>query len=208
MKTLGDVKIIDIERSKGVIEALELGKVRVVVKSIGQACQPFSPKAATQSPPPPSRCTPESKVARVYSEDTLIVHVVELRSVQLHTPLRSIKRGNEMPVYLMANERSLSALNFASSPSLRYQWRVNDLQIAALYHPLVDDSYSVASTMPTDDEDAVSSLFDKAFSLRLLAKQPGSVKISVRVEVLNAKNQITRFFSRFFKQYHSLIYNY
>ena len=185
-----DSKIIDVDASKGLIDALELGKVKVVVKSIGHACQPFSAKAATQSPPPPSRCTPESKIVRVYSEDTLIVNVVELRSVQIHAPLRSIKRGNEMPVYLMANEKSLSALNFASSPSLKYHWRLNDPQIGELYHPLIEDA--LGTTTATSESDESYGLFEKAFSLRLLAKQSGSVKISVRVEFLNSKNQLTR----------------
>lgn len=174
--------------------------MKVIVKSIGYACQPFSPKAATQSPPPPSRCTSESKIARVYSQDSLVVNVVELLSVQIHTPLGAIKRGNEMPVYLMANKKSLSALNFASSPSLKYQWRINDRQIAGLYHPLIDDSSIESSSSPSTssanngDDDENSRLFERAFSLRLLARQAGTVKISVRVDFLNAKNQPTRFY--------------
>lgn len=85
----------------GVINALNIGSVSVVAKSIGT-----------------------NKKQRVYSEDHFVVKVVKLHSVHLQVPLKSIKVGNEMPVFIMANERKLTPLNFASSESLRYFWKV------------------------------------------------------------------------------------
>jgi hypothetical protein len=172
------------------VQALELGKVKVVVKSIGNACQPFSPLAQISSSN--SRCNSENKVARVYSQDTLIVNVLELHSINIHTPIKSLKKGNEMPVYLMGNEKSLSALNFGSCPHLKYQWKLNDQQIGSLHHVLLESNINEAAIDQQGGDDG--ALLEKAFSLRLLARQPGTVKISVRVEYKNAKDQIIRYF--------------
>lgn len=88
--------------NNGIINAVHIGQVRVVAKSVGT-----------------------NKKQRVYSEDHFVVKVVRLHSVQLQVPLRSIKAGNEMPVYIMANERKLTPLNFASARNLRYVWKVS-----------------------------------------------------------------------------------
>ena len=85
----------------GIVNAVHIGQVRVIAKSVGT-----------------------KKKQRVYSEDHFVVKVVRLHSVQLQVPLRSIKAGNEMPVYIMANERKLTPLNFASAKNLRYLWKV------------------------------------------------------------------------------------
>lgn len=85
----------------GIINAMSIGSVRVVARSIGT-----------------------NKKQRVYSEDHFVVKVVKLHSVHLQVPLRSIKVGNAMPVFIMANERKLTPLNFASSENLRYMWKV------------------------------------------------------------------------------------
>ena len=68
---------------------------------------------------------------RVCSLDTLVVSESNLSSVELSSPLRWIKRGNEMPVHV-----SVSPLGFASAPHLRYEWSTSDEQLATLHHPL------------------------------------------------------------------------
>lgn len=137
----------------GIISALNIGQVKVVAKSIG---------------------TNEKK--RVYSEDYFVVKVVNLHSIQIQVPLKSIKLGNEMPVFLMANERKLTPLNFASSGNLRYLWKINDKEIGSLHDSLLD----LANSIKKNDD---FSSFDTSFSLKFKALQPGTVRISIKVEI-------------------------
>jgi len=75
---------------------------------------------------------------RVYSEDEFVVRVVRVNSVQVQVALRSVKVGNEMPVFLMANERKLTPLNFATSPYLRYMWKVNGIFMLLVILTLIE----------------------------------------------------------------------
>jgi len=97
----GKKRIVEVDGS-GIISAVNEGLVRVVARSVGT-----------------------NKKQMVYSEDEFVVRVVRVHSVQVQVALRSVKVGNEMPVFLMANERKLTPLNFATSPYLRYMWKVN-----------------------------------------------------------------------------------
>lgn len=95
-------KVIDIDTALGVVKGLDLGEVKVVVKSVGTACLPFSSASSAIDissgvSSEAIRCQPENRVQRVYSEDYFVVKVVDLRSVHIHTPLRSIKKGNFEP---------------------------------------------------------------------------------------------------------------
>ena len=130
----------------GIMKALHIGQVKVVAKSVGNDQQ-----------------------KRVYSEDSLMVNVVRLHSVQLHVPIRSIKVGNEIPVYLMANERKISPVNFASCSSLKYEWKVSDQQIGSLHHALLSQR----------------GLGEDSFSLRFRAERPGVAKVGVKVKVVD-----------------------
>lgn len=150
--------IVQVSRN-GIVNALCIGTVRVVARSIGT-----------------------NKKQRVYSEDHFVVKVVKLHSVHLQVPLRSIKVGNEMPVFVMANERKLTPLNFASSENLRYLWKINDKQIGSLHHPMLDQNSG--SSKQTDDY----SIFDSSFALRFKASKPGTVKVTVRVEITDKKS--------------------
>ena len=172
-------KIIEIN-SNGIVEAFEVGQIKVVAKSLGHACKPFS-HLATISSMSIFRCNSENQVERVYSEDYLIVKVVELRSIHIQTPLKSIKRGNEMPIYLMGNEHQLSPLNFGSCANLKYTWKINNHDLATLYNPLLDEA-KLSSSSLSDDSCAV---FENSFSLRLIARKSGTVKITVKVEFRN-----------------------
>ena len=130
----------------GIIKALHIGQVKVVVKSVSNDQQ-----------------------KRVYSDDSLVVNVVRLYSVQLYVPIRSIKVGNEMPVYIMANERKISPVSFASCSSLKYEWKVSDQQIGSLQHVLMNQG----------------GLGEDSFSLRFRAERPGVVKVGVKVKVMD-----------------------
>ncbi len=99
----GKKRIVEVDGS-GIISAVNEGLVRVVARSVGT-----------------------NEKERVYSEDEFVVRVVRVNSVQVQVALRSVKVGNEMPVFLMANERKLTPLNFATSPYLRYMWKVNGI---------------------------------------------------------------------------------
>lgn len=165
-------RIVEIESANSVVKALELGKVKVTVKAVGTACQPFSDSVSASAS---SRCSAENTIERVYSQDHLVVNVVELHSINLHAPLRSIKKGNEMPVYMMANEKKLSPLNFASCASLKYSWKINDQQIASLHHVLFPAAGDLQKASQNADE------FEKSVSLRLLARNAGTVKVNIRL---------------------------
>jgi len=93
-------KIIEVNDG-GIVNAVSVGLVRMMAKSVST-----------------------NKKQKVYSEDEFVVRVVKVHSVQILVALKSIKVGNEMPVFLMANERKLTPLNFATSPYLRYSWKV------------------------------------------------------------------------------------
>ncbi len=180
-------KIIDVNTQHGVVKALELGEVRVTVKSIGSACLPFA-SSTVESTMAQFRCHPENRVQRVYSEDHFVVKVVELHSINIQMPLKSIKKGNEMPIYLMANERTLSPLNFASASYLKYIWKVNDHQIATLQHPLLHTAKN--EDMTTESEEDAQLLLENSYSLRFSARQSGIVKVTVRVEFTNKYNKL------------------
>jgi hypothetical protein len=167
-------KIIEIDANR-IIEALDEGEIKVVAKSIGHACLPFSKTSSILSIAS-HRCNPEHRIARVYSQDSLVVRVVELRSIHIHTPLRSIKRGNEMPIHLTANDHKLSPLNFGPCKNLKYTWKINDHELATLYHPLAEKKNN-----NNNNEDSFF-LFENSFSLRFLARIPGNVKVTVKVE--------------------------
>ena len=179
----GGKQVIDVDVSLGILKALELGEVTVTVKSVGSACLPFT-VSTVDATLAQFRCHAENRVQRVYSQDFFIVKVVELRSVSIQAPLRSIKKGNEMPVYLMANERTLSPLNFASAPHLKYMWKVNDHQIGTLQHPLLHTAKPEDHLTAESDDDA-QLLLENSFSLRFSARQSGIVKLSVRLEYFN-----------------------
>jgi len=119
----------------------------------------------------------------VYSQDYFIVKVVDLHSIQIQVPIRTIKVGNEMPVYLMGNERSLSPLSFGACTRLKYSWRVNDQQIGALNHQLL--SFNELDLVTSQNDDL---LFRDSFVLRFVALKPGKIKISVRVELDDGKS--------------------
>jgi hypothetical protein len=151
-------------KPNGIVKALEVGEVNVKVKAIGNQngglpqYDSFEPK----------------KTQKVYSQDDFIIAVVPLRNVHIQAPLKSIKRGNEMPIYLMCNDLTLSPLNFGSSDLLKYSWKVNDPQIGVLNHKLLlSNQYNV-------DSQSISS-----FSFNFKALQTGSVKISVEVSYFN-----------------------
>ena len=145
---------------------------------MGHACLPFS-KESTILRVSSFRCNSEHRVSRVYSEDFLIVKVVELRSIHIQAPIKSIKRGNEMQIYLMGNEHQLNPLNFGSCANLKYTWKVNDHEVATLYHPLLEDT-----KMAGFDTDSYS-IFENSFSLRFFARKSGNVKVTVTVEFRN-----------------------
>ena len=84
------------------MQAVRAGRVTVVARSVGT-----------------------DKRQRVYSRDQFVVRVVRVRSVQVHAPLRALKVGNRMPVFALANERSLTPLHFATARNIRCQWKVS-----------------------------------------------------------------------------------
>ena len=172
-------KIIQIN-SNSIVEALDEGQIKIVAKSMGHACLPFS-KESTILNISTYRCNSEYRVPRVYSEDFLIVKVVELRSIHIQVPIKSIKRGNEMQIYLMGNEHQLSPLNFGSCANLKYIWKINDQELGSLSHPLLDDQ-----KMGSYDAE---SLFENSYSLRFLARKSGTVKITVKVEFRNSEHK-------------------
>ena len=178
-------KTIEIN-SDGVIQAVELGQIKVVAKSIGNACLPFTDRTITLSEMSAFRCNSENRVPRVYSEDFLVVKVVELRSINLQTPLKSIRQGNEMPIFVMGNEFSLNPLNFGSCSHLKFTWKINDQQIASLHHPLLFSSKNTPEN--SDASEDLYPLFENSFSLRFLARKPGTVRVSVRVEFQQGYN--------------------
>ncbi len=164
--------LIKVDLGLGLVRALNrLGETRISVKSVGKAC-------------PRHKCeTNDNLVEKVYSEDYFIVRVVELTSLNIQTPLRSIKKGNEMPIYLLANEKTLTPLSFASSPHLKYSWKVNDNQIGTLQHPLLHRAKNEDLTTESDED--IANVLENSFSLRFVARQAGLVRISVRVEFQN-----------------------
>jgi hypothetical protein len=170
-------KIIEINSDR-IVEALDEGQIKVVAKSMGHSCLPFS-KEATILSVSSFRCNSEHRVSRVYSEDFLIVKVVELRSIHIQLPIKSIKRGNEMPIYLMGNEHQLNPLNFGSCANLKYTWKINDHELATLYHPLLEDSKTSGFDADT------YSIFENSFALRFFARKSGNVKVTVTVEFRN-----------------------
>jgi nuclear pore complex protein Nup210 len=166
--------IIEIS-SNGVVDALKIGQVKVLVKSVGMACVPNLSSTGFG-------CNSENKKERIYSQDYFVVKVVELKSIHIQTPIKSIKQGNEMPIYLMANDLTLNPLNFASCKHLKYIWKISDPHVATLHHPLLFTSdYNSTSLTSTQNEE----IFENSFSLRFLARKSGHVKISVRIEFLN-----------------------
>jgi hypothetical protein len=182
--------IVDVDVQRGMVRGRELGEVRVTVKAVGSACPPFvSSTVDAATTLLGGRCHAENRVQRVYSADHFVVKVVELRSVSVQAPLRSIKRGNEMPVYVMGNERTLSPLNFASAGYLKYTWKVNDHQVGALHHPLLRGA-TRKNDAESEQEDSHAQLDVGAYSLRFTARRAGIVKVSVRVEFTNKYNKL------------------
>ena len=124
----------------GRVNALSVGQATVTVKAVGTASACQSPLRLLHLSRLDCHNSNSNNVdgqqQRVYSLDTLVVSVSKLSSVQLSAPLRSIKRGNAMPVHVWANDMSVSPLGFASAPHLRYEWSTSDEQLATLHHPL------------------------------------------------------------------------
>jgi len=170
-------RIIDIN-SDGIINAVNIGQMKVSVKSVGYVCLSSHTQEAS------IRCKTENKVQRVYSQDYFIVKVVELHSIQIHVPLRTIKVGNEMPVYLMGNEKTLTPLSFGACNKLKYSWKLNDQQIGLLNHQLLSFQELDFKSIQLNTVDEL--LFENSFVLRFAALKPGKIKISVRIE-LNGK---------------------
>jgi len=174
-------KIIEVN-TDGIISALSIGQMRIDVKSVGYICPSVSTATATTKMQ--LRCKTEDRIRRVYSQDYLIVKVVELHSVQIIVPLKTIKIGNEMPVYLMGNEKTLTPLSFGSCNRLKYVWKINDQQIGALHHQLLSfnelDLKNIQLANKNSDD---LQLFENSFVLRFAALRSGKIKISVRVEL-------------------------
>ena len=170
-------RIIDIN-SDGIINAVNIGQMKVSVKSVGYVCSSSHTQEAS------IRCKTENKVQHVYSQDFFIVKVVELHSIQIHVPLRTIKVGNEMPVYLMGNEKTLTPLSFGACSKLKYSWKLNDQQIGLLNHQLLSFQELDFKSIQFNTVDEL--LFENSFILRFAALKSGKIKISVRVE-LNGK---------------------
>ena len=170
--------------SDGVVDALKIGQVKVLVKSVGMTCvsNPTSKSSGFG-------CSSENKKEIIYSQDYFVVKVVELKSIHIQTPIKSIKRGNEMPIYLMANDLNLSPLNFASCPHLKYIWKVSDVHVASLHHPLLLTSDQNSTSISSNNYE---ELFENSVSLRFSARKSGHVKISVRIEFLNNYNGDTK----------------
>jgi hypothetical protein len=152
--------------------------MKVSVKSVGYVCLSSHTQEAS------IRCKTENKAQRVYSQDYFIVKVVELHSIQIHVPLRTIKVGNEMPVYLMGNEKTLTPLSFGACSKLKYSWKLNDQQIGLLNHQLLSFQELDFKSIQFNTVDEL--LFENSFILRFAALKSGKIKISVRVE-LNGK---------------------
>lgn len=142
-------KTINIHQN-GTINALNNGNLRVRVKivsscstqeasliSLHKLCELIKLSSSKQ-------ITAHHQHEVIYTHDTIDVKVIQLKSIHIETPLKSIKCGNYMPVSLIANKINdinyLKAYTFATSDYLDYKWSISNSNIAKLESNLIDSA--------------------------------------------------------------------
>ncbi|RNA20580.1 nuclear pore membrane glycoprotein [Brachionus plicatilis] len=91
---------------------------------------------------------------KLYTQDSVEFRIVEAKFAKIRSPLTSVKSGNKFPVHILLN--NLNPLYFATSKNIQYKWSVNDVALAEI-------------------------LRNDGFSVHVITKEPGLLKISVSV---------------------------
>ena len=94
----------------------------------------------------------------VLSQDQVNVHVVELKGWSIHSPIRLIEVGQEVPLTAMGLSSGQTPFAFGSvRPEMKFTWSIDNSDVAE-----------------------VKSGGETAFSARLVAKSPGVVTVSLK----------------------------
>jgi hypothetical protein len=116
---LSEQNLIDIYKNAS-LYALNIGNLSITVRSIG-ICSNENCKNSKQI---------------VYSQDTVFVNIVQLDILSIYAPIKHIKLGNKMPVYVKLYHKSkqheLKPFNFATSKHLNYKWSLNNENLAVI----------------------------------------------------------------------------
>uniref|UniRef100_T1JBD5 BIG2 domain-containing protein n=1 Tax=Strigamia maritima TaxID=126957 RepID=T1JBD5_STRMM len=120
--------------------------------------------------------SPESGTSIVFSEDEAKIHIVELKSIRIHTPLTRMKTGTEMLVYPIGMNEHEVPFSFGNAiPSLRFEWAVSDKDIISV-HSIYEES-------------GVVSDIKNSFVVRVIAKRPGQVTLSLKIHGKESKSK-------------------
>ena len=113
----------------------------------------------------------------IYTYDIVQINIVQLKSIHIETPLKYIKIGNSVPIFLIANKHSdliyLKPTSFGTSSFLNYKWSLNNNNFAQLESNLAESGINFGLN---------------TFSLVFNAKNVGTVRIAVQINAL--KNDI------------------
>ena len=98
----------------GVIQGRKVGETRVTVESVDRAAESL-----------------------VYSEDSVIVRVVDLKGVRIQAPLTRIQSNKEMPLYIVGLGEGLEPTVLVGDRKslLSAEWSYNNHESADLVHP-------------------------------------------------------------------------
>ncbi len=118
---LSEANLIEIYKNAS-LSALNIGNLNVTIRSIG-LCSGENCKSTKQV---------------IYSQDVVFVNVVKLDVLNIYAPIKHIKLGNKMPVYVNLyhknKQHELKPFNFATSSYLTYKWSLNNENLAIVKH--------------------------------------------------------------------------
>lgn len=148
----GDVLSID----GSVVEGLKIGKTKVIGRSIG--------------------INPADGNTITFSEDSIFITVIPLRSIKIRTPLQRLKSGNVMPVTIWA-EPDVSPMILGTLKKLKIRWSIDAPEVIELKDVFEDLGIIYG------EEDSLS--------MRVRGLKQGKARITARVLHESSKFQAT-----------------
>ncbi|KAJ9594723.1 hypothetical protein L9F63_013997 [Diploptera punctata] len=106
----------------------------------------------------------------IFSQDSIEVHVIPLKGIRIHTPLKRIRTGATMPIWADGIPDMLTPLIIgALNPPLKFKWSSSALEVGDIKH--VYSNYE----LDLGEEDMIS--------MRFTAMNPGHTFLKLEVEV-------------------------
>ncbi|KAJ9575650.1 hypothetical protein L9F63_007479, partial [Diploptera punctata] len=110
----------------------------------------------------------------IFSQDSIEVHVIPLKGIRIHTPLKRIRTGATMPIWADGIPDMLTPLIIgALNPPLKFKWSSSALEVGDIKHVYSDYELDL------DEEDMISMRFTAMNSghtfLKLEVQVPDSI---------------------------------